>query len=328
MRVVAAPDKFRGTVSATEAASAIALAVASAGGTTLEVPMADGGEGLLEVLGGPDRTTQVTGPLGSPVKAGWRLSGGTAVVEMARASGLALAGGAEGNRPLDATTTGVGELLRHAVELGARRIIVGMGGSATTDGGLGALDAMGSPSRYRGVELLVACDVRTRFTEAAEVFGPQKGATDAQVRLLTGRLERLVQVYGERFGSDVSELDRAGAAGGLAGGLAAMGAELVDGVDLVAEELRLDELVAGADLVVTGEGWLDATSFQGKVVGGGAAYAAAAGVPLLVVVGGAEHEAATRADVISLVDRFGADRALADTAACITEALAERLALL
>ncbi len=234
MRVVAAPDKFRGTVSATEAASAIARAVASAGGTTLEVPMADGGEGLLEVLGGPDRTTQVTGPLGSPVKAGWRLSGGTAVVEMARASGLALAGGAEGNRPLDATTTGVGELLRHAVELGARRIIVGMGGSATTDGGLGALDAMGSPSRYRGVELLVACDVRTRFTEAADVFGPQKGATDAQVRLLTGRLERLVQVYGERFGSDVSELDRAGAAGGLAGGLAAMGAELVDGVDLVA----------------------------------------------------------------------------------------------
>jgi glycerate kinase len=107
-----------------------------------------------------------------------------------------------------------------------------------------------------------------------------------------------------------------------------MGAELVDGVDLVAEELRLDELVAGVDLVVTGEGWLDATSFQGKVVGGVAAYAAAAGVPLLVVVGGAEHEAATRADVISLVDRFGADRALADTAACITEALAERLALL
>ena len=328
MRVVAAPDKFRGTVSATEAASAIARAVASAGGTTLEVPMADGGEGLLEVLGGPDRTTQVTGPLGSPIKAGWRLSGGTAVVEMARASGLALVGGAEGNRPLDATTTGVGELLRHAVELGARRIIVGMGGSATTDGGLGALDAMGSPSRYQGIELLVACDVRTRFTEAAEVFGPQKGATDAQVRLLTGRLERLVQVYGERFGSDVSELDRAGAAGGLAGGLAAMGAELVDGVDLVAEELRLDELVAGVDLVVTGEGWLDATSFQGKVVGGVAAYAAAAGVPLLVVVGGAEHEAATRADVISLVDRFGADRALADTAACITEALAERLALL
>jgi glycerate kinase len=180
-------------------------------------------------------------------------------------------------------------------------------------------------ARYRGVEMLVACDVRTRFTQAAEVFAPQKGATDAQVRLLTGRLERLVQVYLERFGSDVSCLDRAGAAGGLAGGLAAMGAELVDGVDLVAEEVRLDELVAGADLVVTGEGWLDATSFQGKVVGGVAAYAAAAGVPLLVVVGGADEEAAVRADVVSLVDRFGEDRAVAETMACITEAVAERL---
>ena len=130
MRVVAAPDKFRGTVSAADAASAIARAVVSRGGTAIEVPMADGGEGLLDVLGGPDHTTEVTGPLGSPVRAGWRLSGGTAVVEMARASGLVLAGGIEGNRPLDATTAGVGELLRHAVELGARRVIVGMGGSA------------------------------------------------------------------------------------------------------------------------------------------------------------------------------------------------------
>ncbi len=189
--------------------------------------MADGGEGLLDVLGGPDRTTEVTGPLGSPVTAGWRLSGGTAVVEMARASGLVLAGGPDENRPLDATTTGVGELLRHAVELGARRVIVGMGGSATTDGGLRALEAMGPVARYLGVEILVACDVRTRFTEAAEVFAPQKGATSAQVRLLAGRLERLVQVYLERFGSDVSCLDRAGAAGGLAGGLAAMGARVV-----------------------------------------------------------------------------------------------------
>ena len=325
MRVVAAPDKFRGTASAAAAASAIASAVVSRGGTAVEVPMADGGEGLLDVLGGPDRTTEVTGPLGSPVTAGWRLSDGTAVVEMARASGLVLAGGPDENRPLDATTTGVGELLRHAVELGARRVIVGMGGSATTDGGLGALDAMGPVARYLGVEILVACDVRTRFTEAAEVFAPQKGATSAQVRLLAGRLERLVQVYLERFGSDVSCLDRAGAAGGLAGGLAAMGAELVDGVDLVAEEVRLDELVAGADLVVTGEGWLDATSFQGKVVGGVAAYAAAAGVPLLVVVGGADEAAAARADVVSLVDRFGIDRAWTETTACITEAVAERL---
>ena len=326
MRVVAALDKFRGTATAAQVASAVAQAVAGHGGTTVEVPMADGGEGLLDVFGGPDRTNEVTGPLGEPVSASWRLSGETAVIEMARAAGLALAGGADGNRPRDATTTGVGELMHHAVEQGARRIIVGMGGSASTDGGLGAVDAMGSPARYQGVELLGACDVRTRFTAAAEVFGPQKGASDAHIRLLTGRLERLVQVYEERYGVDVSTMDRAGAAGGLGGGLAARGAQLVDGVDLVAEEVRLDEHLAGADLVVTGEGRLDATSMAGKVVSGVAAYAAAAGVPLLVVVGSADPDVVVPGDVLSLVDLFGLDRAQTDTGACVTEAVAGWLA--
>jgi glycerate kinase len=176
------------------------------------------------------------------------------------------------------------------------------------------------------VELLVACDVRTRFADAAEVFGPQKGATDAHVRMLTGRLERLVQVYGERFDVDVSTLDRAGAAGGLAGGLAAMGAELVDGIDLVAEELRLDEHVADADLVVTGEGWLDTTSYEGKVVGGVGVYAAAAGVPLLVVVGGAEPEVAGRDGVVSLSERFGMARAMAEPTALVELVVGEALA--
>ncbi|MBT5904224.1 MAG: glycerate kinase [Acidimicrobiaceae bacterium] len=326
MKVVAAPDKFRGTGTAREVAAAIGRAATAAGADCVEIPMADGGEGLLDVLGGPDRTTVVTGPLGAPVEAGWRLDRGTAVIEMARVAGLELAGGADGNHPLDATTAGVGELILSAVESGAQRIVIGMGGSATTDGGLGALDAMGSPARYRGVELLVACDVRTRFADAAEVFGPQKGATDAHVRMLTGRLERLVQVYGERFDVDVSTLDRAGAAGGLAGGLAAMGAELVDGIDLVAEELRLDEHVADADLVVTGEGWLDATSYEGKVVGGVGVYAAAAGVPLLVVVGGAEPEVADRDGVVSLSERFGMARAMAEPTALLEIVIGETLA--
>ena len=325
MKLVAAPDKFRGTATAREMAAAIGRAAATAGVDCIEVPMADGGEGLLDVLGGPDRSTVVTGPLGDPVEAGWRLDRGTAVIEMARVAGLELAGGADGNHPLDATTAGVGELILSAVESGARRVVVGMGGSATTDGGLGAIDAMGSQARYRGVEILVACDVRTRFTDAAEVFGPQKGATDAHVRLLNGRLERLVQVYGERFDVDVSVLDRAGAAGGLAGGLAAMGAELVDGIDLVAEELRLDEHVADADLVVTGEGWLDPTSYDGKVVGGVGVYAAAAGVPLLVVVGGAEPAVVGRAGVVSLSDRFGMDRALSEPTALVELVVGEVL---
>ncbi len=325
MKLVAAPDKFRGTATAREMAAAIGRAADTAGVDCIEVPMADGGEGLLDVLGGPDRFTVVTGPLGNPVEAGWRLDRGTAVIEMALVAGLGLAGGPDGNHPLDATTAGVGELILSAVESGARRVVVGMGGSATTDGGLGAIDAMGSKARYSGVEILVACDVRTRFTDAAEVFGPQKGATDAHVRLLNGRLERLVQVYGERFDVDVSVLDRAGAAGGLAGGLAAMGAELVDGIDLVAEELRLDEHVADADLVVTGEGWLDPTSYDGKVVGGVEVYAAAAGVPLLVVVGGAETEVAYRDGVVSLSDRFGMDRALSQPTALMELVVGEAL---
>ena len=288
--------------------------------------MADGGEGTLEALGGPNRTTRVTGPLGRPVEASWRLDGSTAVIEMALTSGLLLAGGLDGNRALDATTAGTGELIRLAVEQGARRVLVGMGGSATTDGGLGALRAMGSPARYRGVDLLVACDVRTSFVDAAEMFGPQKGASPAEVELLRRRLERLAQVYDEEYGVAVGDLPRAGAAGGLAGGLAAIGASLVDGVDLVADELALDELVDGVDLVVSGEGYLDASSFEGKVVGGVAAHATALAVPLFVVAGRVDPEVAARVDAVSLVESFGEERALYDTLGCVAEAVSARLA--
>ena len=326
MRVVAAPDKFRGTASAAAVAAVVARSVVDAGGSAVEVPMADGGEGTLEALGGPNRTTRVTGPLGRPVEASWRLDGSTAVIEMALTSGLLLAGGLDGNRALDATTAGTGELIRLAVEQGARRVLVGMGGSATTDGGLGALRAMGSPARYRGVDLLVACDVRTSFVEAAEVFGPQKGASPAEVEFLRRRLERLAQVYDEEYGVAVGDLARAGAAGGLAGGLAAIGASLVDGVDLVADELALDELVDGVDLVVSGEGYLDASSFEGKVVGGVAAHATALAVPLFVVAGRVDPEVAARVDAVSLVESFGEERALYDTLGCVAEAVSARLA--
>ena len=326
MRVVAAPDKFRGTASAAAVAAVVARSVVDAGGSAVEVPMADGGEGTLEALGGPNRTTRVTGPLGRPVEASWRLDGSTAVIEMALTSGLLLAGGSDGNRALDATTAGTGELIRLAVDQGARRVLVGMGGSATTDGGLGALRAMGSPARYRGVDLLVACDVRTSFVEAAEVFGPQKGASPAEVEFLRRRLERLAQVYDEEYGVAVGDLARAGAAGGLAGGLAAIGASLVDGVDLVADELALDELVDGVDLVVSGEGYLDASSFEGKVVGGVAAHATALAVPLFVVAGRVDPEVAARVDAVSLVESFGEERALYDTLGCVAEAVSARLA--
>ncbi|HEX4902293.1 MAG TPA: glycerate kinase [Acidimicrobiales bacterium] len=333
MRVVAAPDKFRGTATAAEVAAAVGRAAHACGWRCDEVPVADGGDGLLDVLGGANRTTVVTGPMGDPVEAGWRLDRRTAVIEMARASGLELLGGAGSNDPIAADTYGTGELIQGAVEAGATRVIVGLGGSATTDGGLGALRALHPHQRLRAVELLVACDVRTPFLDAAEVFGPQKGASRAQVRLLSNRLARLADVYRQDHGVDVTTIPGAGAAGGLAGGLAAIGAQLLDGFALVAEEVELDQAVEGADLVITGEGFLDEASFEGKVVGGVAEMGADLGVPVVAVVGEEVHSdevaAAVAASglvaVVSLVERFGRERALRDTVACVEEVAAEVL---
>jgi glycerate kinase len=323
MHVLAATDKFRGTATAAEAAAAMARGVVRAGGTCAEQPLADGGEGTLEVLGGPNRTTTVMGPLGDPVEAGWRLSRGTAVIEMARAAGLTLVGGREANDPIAASTQGVGELIATALDGGANRIIVAVGGSATTDGGLGAIRALWSPGRLRGVKLIVACDVRTRFVDAAEVFAPQKGASAAQVELLRRRLERLVQVYRDDYGIDVSEIPGGGAAGGLAGGLAALGAQVVSGFDLVADELDLAAHIEECELVITGEGFLDEQSFDGKVVGGICELAAHADVPVLAVAGEVFDGCDERVNAVSLVQHFGRDRALHETTACIEEAVAE-----
>jgi glycerate kinase len=226
-----------------------------------------------------------------------------------------------------ATTYGTGELIAAALDGGARRIIVGVGGSATTDGGLGALRAIYPLQRLRAVELQVACDVRTKFVEAADLFAGQKGASSAQIALLRRRLERLAQVYLDEHGVDVRDLEGAGAAGGLAGALAAVGAALVDGFDLVADEVGLDDALEGADLVVTGEGFVDAQSFEGKVVGGVAERAGAAGVPVVVVAGEVYDDAGARVEAISLVDRFGETRARNDPAACVDEIVRERLAI-
>jgi len=319
VRVVAAPDKLRGSAPASAVAKAIGDAAFELGWDCDEVPMADGGEGTLEALGGPNRTTAVTGPLGVPVDAPWRLDGRTAVIEMAAASGLALVGGADTNDPVAASTVGTGELVVAALDVGARRVIVGLGGSATTDGGLGALRAMHPIGRLKGIELVVACDSRLPFLDAAEVFAPQKGATPAQVELLRRRLERLAQVYLEDHGVDVLALEGAGAAGGLAGGLAAAGGTLVSGFDLVADELELDARIDGADLVITAEGFLDEQSFEGKVVGGVADLADALDVPVVAIAGQVYDGAGARVEAISLVDRFGEARAWADTVACIRE---------
>ena len=317
--VIAAFDKFRGTATAAEAAAAAGRAAAAAGWTCDEAPVADGGEGTLAVLGGGNRQTRVTGPLGQPVDAVWRLDGALAIIEMAAASGLLLAGGAENNDALNASTVGTGELIVAAIEAGARRIIVGVGGSATTDGGLGAIRAVGSKARLRGVDLTVACDVDTAFVGAATHFAAQKGATERQVALLERRLERLAETYAADYGVDVADLAGAGAAGGLAGGLAAIGGRLVPGFDVVADHIGLEDRMEDASLVIAGEGYLDAQSFRGKAVGGVVELAGHAGVDALVVVGDAEAGVTVPAGipVATLVDAVGRDRAMADTAGAI-----------
>jgi glycerate kinase len=325
MRVVAAPDKFRGTARAADVAAAIGRAARACGWDCDEVPLADGGEGTLEVLGGANRSALVTGPLGDAINAGWQLRERRAVIEMATASGLELVGGASGNDPVAASTYGTGELISAAIDAGARRILVGVGGSATTDGGLGALRALYPLPRARGIDIQVACDVRTLFVDAADLFAPQKGATAAQVELLRRRLQRLAQVYLDEHGVDVLTLAGAGAAGGLAGGLAAAGATLVEGFDLVADEVGLDDVLEHADLVITGEGFLDEQSFDGKVVGGVVERAAAAGVTVLVIAGEVYDDAAERVDAVSLVQQFGETRAKGDPLACIEEVVTARL---
>jgi glycerate kinase len=295
--------------------------------------MSDGGEGMLDVFGGPNRTTDVTGPVGRVVTAEWRLDGSTAVIESARACGLTLAGGAEGNDPVNATTAGVGELLTAALDAGARHVIGGLGGSASTDGGLGALRAGPRPGRMKAVDLVIACDVETLFVDAARVFAPQKGATAKQVELLERRLATLQDGYRDDYGVDLTDVIGAGAAGGLAGGLVVLGGKIMSGVDAVAEHLDLDDRIEAADLVVTGEGFLDGASFAGKVVGGLVERAEWGETPVLVIVGDADEEGLAAAaacsvapTVVSLTERYGEDAARGDTENLVAQETANVLA--
>jgi glycerate kinase len=320
--VLAAVDKFRDTATAAQIASAIGHACWELGVDCVEVPIADGGEGTLDALGGPNRTTRVTDPLGQPVEAQWRLAGDTAVIEMARASGLSLVGGAKKNDVIAASTIGTGQLIDTALNDGAKRIIVCVGGSATVDGGLGAIRAIGTPARLRGTEFIVACDVRTLFGDAARLFGAQKGATPVQIEFLSGRLEQLQQSYLRDYGIDVSQLIGGGAAGGLAGGLSTLGASLVPGFDVVADEVGLHEHIAQCDLIITGEGYLDNESFDGKVVGGVQQLAQQFNKPVVVICGGADVDAQQRIDSFSLIENFGESESFSQPLMCVEKAAA------
>ena len=368
--ILIAPDKFKGCLSAVEVASAIARGLhrACPDARLLEHPIADGGEGTVQMVlrqGFRPVVVQVSGPVGGRVSATIAIRDDTAVIEMASAAGLALLGevGPSPESALRATTYGVGELISAALDHGARRIVVGMGGSATTDGGAGAVQALGalvidSTGRAVGLggieltrahgldlcgldrrvtmqaEIAVACDVEVHLTGAsgaAETFSPQKGADPDTVALLERAMGVWAGVVHEATGRDLRDRPGAGAAGGLAFGLASvLGAMIVPGIDVLLDISGFSQAVAGCDLVIVGEGSLDAQSLLGKGPVGVARRAADLGVPSVAVVGRSlvTEDEARRAGldaVIALTDHMDKKRSKSQTAAAVEEVVANAL---
>jgi glycerate 2-kinase len=323
--LVAAPDKFRGTATAVEAAEAICAAARAHGWSGAPCPMSDGGEGFVVAMGGERRTTSVRGPLGEPVAAVWSVrDDGSAVLESAGAVGRTLLPRPRGEDPVEASTYGVGELVAAAIAAGATSVVVGCGGTATTDGGRGLVDALEELGVAVSVPLFAACDVDALFSEAARGFGPQKGATPRQVVRLESRLNDVARHYLDRYGVDVTVVRGAGAAGGLAGGLVALGASVVSGAQLVADTVGLAARLVDADAVVTGEGRLDAGTLGGKVVA--AVLGAAGALPALVVTGRAERAAAralraSASGPVDVVELGAAEQRERGTAAAIEAAV-------
>lgn len=321
-RVLVAPQEFKGSLTAIEAARAIALGVRDAlpDADVVEAPMSDGGPGLVDAMlaaiGGERVEAKVRDPLMRSVRAAWAvLRDGTAVIEMAAASGLVLLSAAERD-PLAATTFGTGELIRAALDLGCKEIIVGVGGSATVDGGAGAMQALGArlldargdavapggaalaqldridmsgvDPRLAVTRVRVASDVTNTLcgpAGAAAMFGPQKGASPRDVETLEAALRHFAEIVARDCGIDLLSLRGGGAAGGLAAGLAALGATIEPGFALVAEATGLEAKVAAADVVITGEGRLDAQTQYGKTASGVAALARKHGKRVAVIAG-------------------------------------------
>jgi glycerate 2-kinase len=289
--VLVAPDSFKGTFNASDVADAIGRGLQDAGRPVDLCPVADGGEGTLDALaaglGAERQHAHVIDPLARPIVAEYGLAGEVAIVETASASGLGLVAPAERDA-FAATTAGTGQLIAAAIDAGARVVYLGVGGSATSDGGAGAIRAISSAGGLRGARLVVLCDVRTPFEDAARVFGPQKGADAGEVKRLTARLNALAR----RLDRDPRGVPMTGAAGGLSGGLwSAFGAELVPGAAFVLDEVGFDARMRAARAVVTGEGKLDMQSLVGKVVSEVATRARQSGVPCHAVVGTRELDA-------------------------------------
>lgn len=342
MRVLVAPNAFKGCLTAKQAAEAIARGVRAGGHEAVLAPVADGGDGTLDALvagiGGSVMGTIARGPMGLPVRAHVGiLSDGTGVVEMAQASGLTLVPAGDRD-PMRATSYGTGELMRAALSRRPGRVIVALGGSATVDGGAGIARALGLrflddegkqlldgggplerlaridntklDPRVTATPIMLASDVTNPLLGpegAARVFGPQKGANPEQVETLERGLAKLAARLDTDLGADVAERPGAGAAGGAGAMLMALGASLRPGVEVVLDALGFDDLLRSADLVITGEGKLDRQTLAGKAPAGVARAAAEAGVPCAAIVGVSEIEPsdAGLVAVRSLVEHFG-----------------------
>jgi glycerate kinase len=285
--VLVAPDSFKGTFTAPEVTGAIARGLESVGRPVDLCPVADGGEGTLDALAGALAGARVSArasdPLGRPVDAAFALiDGGTrAIVETASASGLGLVAPADRDA-LAASSRGTGELIVAAAEAGAETVLIGVGGSATTDGGAGAIAAIRDAGGLGPTRLVVLCDVQSPFEDAARIYGPQKGADPDAVR----RLARRLNDQARRLPRDPRGRPMTGAAGGLSGGLwAAFGAELVPGAAFILDALGFEQRMRAARAVVTGEGRLDRQSLSGKAVSEVATRARQAGVPCHAIVG-------------------------------------------
>lgn len=329
MKIVLAPDSFKGSLTAVEAAEAMAEGVNRVfpGAGVTKVPLADGGEGTVRALvaatGGSIEEVKVTGPAGKPVLAFFGIlgdgsgKGNTAVIEMAAASGITLLKEEEKN-PLVTTTYGTGELIKAAMDRGCKKIIIGLGGSATNDGGAGMaralgvkfldardrelppgsgalarlakIDLSGFDRRVKDIKINVACDVDNLLCGpegASRVYGPQKGATPEMIKILDEALAHYAGVIKEQLGKDVASVPGAGAAGGLGAGLMAfLNGKLKPGIQIVLDSVSFEEKVKNASMVLTGEGRLDGQTAFGKVPAGVAGVAKKYGIPVLAFAGG------------------------------------------
>ena len=298
-KIVIACDSYKGCLSSSDVANAAARGVAEVypDCEVVKLAVADGGEGtveaLVDTLGGHLEWAEVSDSLGRPVKAAYGVAGDLAIIESAAACGLTLLTKEERN-PLVTSTKGLGELIMAAIDKGCRKFLIGLGGSATNDGGMGMIRAEGFLEKTKGMKFTVACDVDTPYIGehgASRVFGPQKGASEQDVEILEERLRGYALTILKETGVDVRDMAGAGAAGGLGGAFRAyLGAELKRGVDLVLDQIDFDSKIHGADLVITGEGCSDYQTLKGKTASGVLERAKRQGIPVALVSGAVRDE--------------------------------------